>query len=97
MGAWLGGFPFFVPLHFLQVWFFIFGRPIAVICDTGRDSLTFKVIEEVLPIVILYCTNEDGGIGKLLKPIEMLALACVVGPANEILDKIVTKCVECKL
>ena len=95
--AWLGGFPFFVPLHCLQVWFFIFSRQTTVICDTGRDSLTFKVTEEVLPIVILYCTNKYGGIGKLLKPIEMLALARVVGPANEIIDKIVTKCVECKL
>ena len=27
VGAWLGGFPFFVPLHWLQVWFFIFGDP----------------------------------------------------------------------
>ena len=54
-------------------------------------------MEEVLPIGILFCTNEDDGIGKLLKSIEMFALACVVGPANEILDKIVTKCVECKV
>ena len=27
VGAWFGGFPFFVPLHRLQVWFFIFGDP----------------------------------------------------------------------
>ena len=75
----------------------VLDRPTIVICDTRRDALGFKGIEEVLTIVILFGTNEDDGIGKLLKAIEMLALACVIGPNIEILDKIVTKCVECKV